>query len=491
MKAPDTAPPVVESGHKNEHRSPPNGVPGMPCKAPLDIFAQIPDSGDRPDTPSWHPTASQRQGLSQLHELANVFDKVGNGKMAGFQPSCRRALIIGTSGSGKTALAGHFAVQRGVPIHVIDAGSWLVAGSLVKPGTLRGARDFIRSCNDSVGVDGQHGPGLQGIIYVDECCKMVPTQEAMSQSGWALAVASEGISLADADGKLTGHEWSPRDIERLGSNFMLLAGGAFQAALVEARKCAQRGSLGFGEAGEKTTYSSKITEYLPEEILSRFSSTVVVLEAPTRADLTEAITRIHAEMGIKRYQPMDDLLNEAESAQGAMRWVENYVCRLIAKHPYSVRPAPGPRQKPSEAPKEGRTYDMLVGDIPRCVAGANETIGKLQIKLAVIYSRLHAMANLERQTPWTGMLANQELGESIIRALRNSQLLTTITADDEEEISALAQWRTVAWQTLTENASDLATYGLTETIAEAWALSGALVEYRRSLSRAVQRGLLG
>ena len=41
------------------------------------------------------------------------------------------------------------------------------------------------------------------------------------------------------------------------------------------------------------------------------------------------------------------------------------------------------------------------------------------------------------------------------------------------------------------NANDLATYGLTESFAESYALSGSLMEYRASLSRAVQRGLLG
>ncbi len=462
------------------------------CDAPsTDIFTEIPDPAVQSPVPVWHPTASQRRGLDQLHELGSVFDKVGSRKMAGFAPACRRALIIGTSGSGKTALIGQFAAQRHVPFHIIDAGSWLVAGSIVKPGTLRAARDFIRSCSDFVGTDGRHGPGLQGVIYVDEVCKMTPSQEAMSQSGWALSVASEGISLADADGKLSGHEWSPRDIERLRSNFMLLAGGAFQAALNEARKSSHRGSLGFGEAGEKTTYSSKITEFLPEEILSRFLGTVVVLEAPTREDLTEAINRVHSELGVKRSRPMAELLTEAENAPGAMRWVEGYICKLIAQNPYCVRPAPGPRPESNDARKGGRTFDLMAGDIPRCVSEANATISKLHVKLAVIYSRLHSLSNVERPTPWTGMLANPELGESLIRALRSSQLLTVINSDDREQIVALAEWRAVAWKTLIENAPDLVTYGLTEALAEAWALSGAVIDYRASVSRAVERGLLG
>lgn len=291
--------------------------------------------------------------------------------------------------------------------------------------------------------------------------------------------------------RLAGNEWSPRDIQRLRGNFMILAGGAFMAALAQARESSKRGSLGFTEAGEPTSYSSKIRDFLPEELLSRFSSQVI-LEAPTRADLTDAINRIHGQLGIKRSRSMEELLAEAEGAAGAMRWIETYLCKLIAKHPYSVRPAAGaPREKDNQDKKESRTYDLLVGDVPRCIAGANETIAKLQIRLAVIYSRLYALSNEAREKPWTGMFNNPEFGESIIRALRNCRLLTQITSDDREEISALAEWHRVAWTVLTENASDLVTYGMTEALAEAWALTGLLIEYRSSLTRSVQRGLLG
>jgi hypothetical protein len=464
----------------------------------LDLFGSdsLPDSKQPPAIPSWHPTASQTRGLAQLHQLADVFHKVGDGLLAGFQPACRRALIVGTSGAGKTALARQFAAQRGVPIYCIDGGSWTVTGSL-KTGTLRQVRDFVRSCEDPTGPnnqdghDGQNSPGLQGVIWIDEIDKLIPTQEALSQSAWSLSVAAEAISLADSDSRLAGNEWSPRDIQRLRGNFMILAGGAFMAALSQARQSAKRGALGFTEAGEPTSYSSKIRDFLPEELLSRFSSQVI-LEAPTRADLTDAINRIHCQLGIKRSRSMEELLTEAEGAAGAMRWIETYLCQLIAKHPYSIRPAVGEsREKDNQDKKQPRTYDLMVGDVSRCVAGANETIAKLQIRLAVIYSRLHALGNEGREKPYTGMFSNPEFGEAIIRALRNCRLLSTITSDDREEISAFADWRRVAWKVMTENASDLVTYGLTETMAEAWALSGALIEYRSSLSRSAQRGLLG
>ena len=52
----------------------------------------VPEEDSRPAT--WYPTASQRRGLSQLHELANVFDKVGDSKLS------RAALLTGVWGQG-------------------------------------------------------------------------------------------------------------------------------------------------------------------------------------------------------------------------------------------------------------------------------------------------------------------------------------------------------------------------------------------------------
>jgi hypothetical protein len=228
--------------------------------------------------PSWYPTESQGAALHKLHEVADVFSKTGDNRLAGLRPGCRRVLLVGSSGAGKTAVAGQFATECGVPLLCIDGGSWVVTGSL-KTSTLRVLRDFIRSCEDSVGIHGEALPGLQGVLYLDELCKLLPDQESLSQSHWSLGVAAETIAVADADTRLLAHDWSPRDVQRLRANFILVAGGAFASAMIQARQSAERGSLGFGATPEKETYSSKIKQFLPEEILSRFS-TVITLEAP-------------------------------------------------------------------------------------------------------------------------------------------------------------------------------------------------------------------
>jgi hypothetical protein len=439
---------------------------------------------------TWHPTESQALAMGKLHQLADVFDKTGDGKIGGFRPACRRVLMIGTSGAGKTAVANEFARERGVPLHCVDGGSWIVAGSLSRPLTLRGVRDFIRSCEEPVTPQGEKCGGLHGILYIDETCKLVPKQEGLSQSGWALSVTAEVISLADSDMRLLVHEWTPREIERFRNHFMIIFSGAFQAALTEVRKMSGRGSLGFTEAStKKATYSSEISEFLPEEILSRCASEHIILEAPTRQDIEQAITRMHSELGVKRKQPLQDLVNEAQQAIGGVRWLENYLCRLLVENPYAHRPVRSKRTESKPEPKE-RSFDLLVSDIPGCVKETNATAAKLQVKLGIIYTRLHTIADREVPAPLGGVFDDPKFGEALVKAIRVCKVLSEVSGDDREEIKPLVLWRAMAWNALTESSSHLHTYQLSEVWVEAWTLAGALIDYRLKLSQAVKRGLI-
>jgi len=432
---------------------------------------------------TWYPTESQRRGLAKLHQLADVFCRSGDAKMAGYQPACRKVLVIGSSGSGKTALAQRFTVERNVPMMALDCGSWLVAGAAARPPTLRIVRDFLRSLKPA--------NGLSGIIFADELCKLVPCGESLSQSSWSLSVFAEAIALLSADSRLAAHEWSAEDIRRLRAHVMIIGGGAFQAALIEVRRDAQRGTLGFTETSSGApTHAAQISRYLPEEILSRFSTDIVVLQTPTRKDLEEAITRIHVQLGLKRRRPMDELLAEAEAAMGGVRWIENYVCQLLVEHPYAIRP---PQQRDPEVTSkpQARTYNLYAGDLSRYAREATETSIRLQIKLGVIYSKIHAIADRGQALPLGNLLQTPQLGEALIEAVRICKVCAEVSTDDREEIEPLARWRTIAWQAIGECSSELDTYGLTELWVEAWSLAGTVLEYRLHLQQAAKGGLLG
>jgi hypothetical protein len=424
----------------------------------------------------WFPTESQRHALARLHQLADVFFKVGETTLAGFRPACRLPLVIGASGSGKSASVSQFATQRELPMLALDCGSWIVAGAATKPATLRMIRDFVRAHE-------------KGILFCDEVCKLLPQGEGLLQSGWSLSVFAESISLFSASESLAAHEWSPSDIRKLRNEFLCLGGGAFQVALTDVRLASAKGGLGFSSTKSERSHTSEVAKHLPEEILSRFSE-VIVLEAPTRQDLQEAIERIHSFLGVKRIRPMKELVDEALGAAGGMRWTEKYLCSLLVDHPYCVRRQPNPRQNKKPDAK-APSIDLMVGDMPRCLAATNETAAALRVKLACIYSRLHQWSDQGVPVESNGLFNKPELGEALVCALRSCQLITVLSDNDQEELGALSQWRTMAWQVGYESATILAGLGITTTWMEAWSLTGSLIDYRMALRRAVQRGIAG
>jgi len=453
-----------------------------------DISQEYPSASSEAAT--WHPTGSQSQVLNRLHQLADVFVKVGASQLAGFRPACRLPLVIGSSGAGKTGLINEFAKQRDLPLLQIDAGSWLAAGSIAKPSTLRIFRDFIRanSSRKETGKNEADGRATHGILYLDECCKLLPRGESLNQSSWHLSVFAEATALLSADGRLAGHEWSAQDIANLRENYLLIGGAAFQSALADVREAQSKGGLGFGGKKSEACHEVEIRKHLPEELLSRFSQ-ILVLESPTKQDFQEAIERVHSNLGVKRTRPMKELVDEAFSAQGGMRWVEKYLCHLAIEHPYCVRQRPSAKQEQGAA-QPRPTVDLMACDMPRCLALTNETAASLRFKLGRIYSRLHQWVDQGTQFEQPlGLFGNPDLGESLVNALRGSQVITQLRDDETEELAALSHWRTLAWQVGYESATILARLELTEVWMEAWSLTCSLIDYRLALRRSVERGM--
>jgi len=438
-----------------------------------ETFIEIPESSSEVST--WHPTGSQKQVLSRLHQLAEVFFRLGDAMIAGLRPACRLPLVIGASGSGKSAVVGQFAKQRKLGLLALDCGSWIVAGAAAKPATLRIVRDYVRAHE-------------QGVLFCDEVCKLLPQGEGLLNSGWALSVFAEAISLFSASESLAVHDWSVADIAKLRNNFLCVGGGAFQAALSDVRQASNKGGLGFSGAKAASSHKEEITRHLPEEVLSRFSE-IIVLDPPSREDFQETVQRIHSDLGIKRQRPMKELLDEALNAAGGMRWAEKYVCSLLIEHPYCVRQR---YTTPSEKAPVAKavTIDLMAGDVAKCLTLTNETAASLRVKLGRIYSRLHQWLDQGTQMEQPlGRFNQPELGEALVSALRSSQAMTQLRGDENEEMAALSNWRTLAWQVGCESATILAKLELTEIWMEAWSLTSNLIDYRLALRRAVEKGM--
>jgi hypothetical protein len=462
--------------------TPPAEASLFPAKStPLLETAEIPATH-----PAWHPTPSQKEAIQKLHLSANVFSRVGDRKLAGFSPACRRLLMIGASGAGKSAVAREFARQRDLRMLVLDGGSWIVAGSQ-KTATLRLVLDFIRATPISDGNAESQPQGIEGAVFIDEICKLVPKPAALADSGWNMSVWAECIGLLESDSRLLTHGWSQLDVERFRSRWLILAGGAFQLALQEVRQASGRGTLGFSPSSSaKATHSAQIANYLPEEILSRFCDPIL-LEPPSRKDLCNAIGRIHGELGIPLSRPLSELLDEAVKASGGMRWVEHYLCSLLSEHPYAVRPTPGP-DKPASVP---RAYDLLGADYAAQAKTVSELSIRLRTCLGMIYARLSSFLSSEKQErvrSLGGLLCDPQVGESIVAAIEACALLQTVGPAFDQGIEDLATWRSMGWKGITEQSYLLEQLGLTATWVEAWSLGRTVLDYHFRFSQASKQG---
>jgi hypothetical protein len=169
------------------HRETPSTEPSLFPNKPAP--AQDTDEAPLADR-AWHPTPSQKEAIHTMHRSADVFSRVGDRKLAGFSPACRRLLMIGASGAGKSAVAREFARQRNFPMLCLDGGSWIVAGSQ-KTATLRLVLDFIRATPISDGNTESQSQGIEGAVFIDEICKLVPKPAALADSGWNMSVWAE------------------------------------------------------------------------------------------------------------------------------------------------------------------------------------------------------------------------------------------------------------------------------------------------------------
>jgi hypothetical protein len=431
--------------------------------------------GHAETSPRWYATESQKAGLVRLHALADIFIRVGDSAPGGFKPLLR-PLIIGATGTGKSTLVREFARQKGWAFLSIDAGSWLIQGGYSKPPTLRVIRDHIRSAPRTC-------------VYLDEACKMLPTGHDL-KSGWYSSVFAECLSLADGDSRLLGHEWSREDIERFRESCFLIIGGAFTSALQEAKLSAQRGGLGFQqEAPTPATHSSKIGETLPPELFNRFNSHHIILESPTRQDYARAIDMIHADLWVERNEPIKDLLDQAQASGNGVRWLTDYLTRVLLENPTIL-----PIRPEKEMPKKPEAFDFFsleAGHYSREItAHSFDLRGVLARIYAEIQSRRSAVTR-SRNTAFAGYLLGFEkshLPQVLRAAIRVSGACVDITADESATLEPLMRWRDEAWIGLAQFPAELSRFGLLPLFSRSWDLTSRVCDLRSTLSHLVAAG---
>ena len=246
-------------------------------------------------------------------------------RVAGFKPKCR-GLLIGPSGSGKSAVAAASARHNGMDgkqsnaFLTISAANYVVFGAGTLPHTITVLRDFVR--RESAGV-----------VLLDEIDKAIPV-DGHNLSAWALSVFGEILTILDCDSRFLAMGWEASDVRKFQKKFVVHGAGAWQVAAAEVRQSKNRGSLGFATQNhEGPNYANLVAQskLVPEEVAFRFHPVPILISPPTREDYAEALTSIHNELNYHA-EVTEELLDEATGSNLGVRWIEGYLTNVLISH---------------------------------------------------------------------------------------------------------------------------------------------------------------
>jgi hypothetical protein len=431
-------------------------------------------------------TAPQRAALIQLDNFAGVFRRGANQRYGGIAARTK-VLLLGGTGAGKTSVARRFATSHGWDFLSQDASGWIPAGAYAaqsRPSTLVAIRDFVRRVP-------------RGLICIDEIDKLLPSANATRESGYSTAIFAEALAFMDQDERLVGHLWSNDDIQKLKDCFFIVAAGAFQSFLREAERKARGSSLGFGTSeGRSADFGQFLSdsEALPDEIASRFAIPIFIGQ-PSRADFQVAIEHIHEELGVERQRPLEELLAEAIGYVGGVRWLENYVTKILIAHPESVRPVEYDLLPESEddPPASPRKYDFFAIDTVEHVRRLNEDAFSMRVALAHVVSGLHlavvdnSLVQSSENEFWQYLNDGGSFWELTCTAIEATNLCTEVSSDISR-LEPLLEWQRRAWKGLRDHASNLEKLGLLSTWMKAWDLCSRVTQRQAHLSNQVAMG---
>lgn len=467
-----------------------------PCLAP----PTVPVSRKEKETRSnrLYLTESQRGALIQLSNLSNVFLHGADVRYGGIAARTK-ALLLGGTGAGKTSVARRFAGSQGWSFVSFDSSGWVPVGAHAKPPTLLVLRDHVRRfLTDAKTPSGQTLRDQKGVICLDEIDKPWQSVNAVRDSSYSTATLSEVLAFLDADERLLGHQWTRQDIEKLKNSFFIIGAGSFQSYLREAEKKVRCGPLGFGEAEKgPQDFGQFISDIqaLPDEIASRFAVPAIFIQAPTRADFSAAIENIHQDLGVAIARPMDDLVTEATGHLGGVRWLENYVTKLLVAHPPQFKAAESAVQsKPGGSEiVDSRTFNFFATDTTEHIRKLNEDNFGLRVALARVVSGLHLAVAQDRinqssDNEFWVYLKEGDFWEHTCRTVAACGLCAEASSDTSH-ILPLVIWEQRAWKGIRDHASDLKTIGLLEVWMQAWDLCSRVVQRQSCLCLQVGRGI--
>jgi hypothetical protein len=351
-----------------------------------------------PDGPR-HLTASQGAALRRLADLISL---QGLPEKAGVAVR-NKPLMVGPSGTGKTALVRRLASLERLPLLVINAASWIVYGATTTPHTLTVIRGFVRG-------------NPRSIIFIDELDKIAHGEATFSHP-WSSAVLAEILATLDADKKLGACGWKDSDIEHLRKSSFVCGAGAWQLHAAQARQ------------EKNLTYADRILEEagIPEEVLFRFNSRLVEIRPPKESDFRAAIRRIRIELFLPDLSTADEscLLSDALNSNRGMRWVEQYLADLLIANPSRCEV---PEVVSSDEGDKSSDSKLQISrsDYHQRLEGALKLMTDLQRPLLELSTKMRLAQQIVAQTP---------VGETPPLPVADYQLLVEAMEDFEPSLA--------------------------------------------------------
>jgi SpoVK/Ycf46/Vps4 family AAA+-type ATPase len=241
-------------------------------------------------------------------------------------------LIVGSTGTGKTALATNLAEHVGASLHRISASNWIPLGA-----NNRGAKETLTSLCDAILLE------KRSIIFIDEIDKIsFPTSwlthvrtEIFDLLDASLPIGLELDSAADEESRVILKKTRlERAQDRLRNHVFMLAAGAFQD-FFDQPKARSIGFLDTQQLLPKAPDSSEIARRLPRELTNRFHGNLLVLPPLQEKDYEELASSIQDSLPPSLQRPFarafKRLIPEAVRSRKGCRFLEEALLDALAE----------------------------------------------------------------------------------------------------------------------------------------------------------------
>lgn len=313
-------------------------------------------------------TGSQKQAL---HKLLRTWNYKQLGSSLADISLRTHALMIGETGCGKTEVVRRFCKGHSLKFLSIACNSWIPHGAAAQPPTLQVVLQFIRNHSE-------------GIIFLDEIDKAIPHAGGYSSS-WTGGVFGEILAVLDGDERLQTSGWTTNDAIKLKEHFLCLGAGAFQFLADQLRTVKPRLGFSSGENEPAAHYAKRLaqaSEFIPREVLSRFSLDWILLDYPSSGDYEIGMDRIRSELELSTLsiEETKKLTQEAIESRSGMRWLEVYLTRCLDDMMDAGMRLPNFEPKTYQPQKLGQT--------PLSSVKKAEQLEKFMARFEPIYERL-------------------------------------------------------------------------------------------------------